>query len=61
LNYFWLHVWRRFGLQLNQTHRDQANSSDYVMTQIDSTKGFGSHQNDVRYSGGVVLRFGERQ
>jgi hypothetical protein len=28
------------------------------MTQIDSTKGFGSHQNDVRYSGGVVLRFG---
>ena len=31
---------------------------EYVMTQIDSTKGFGSHQNDVRYSGGVVLRFG---
>ena len=31
---------------------------EYVMTQIDSTKGFGSHQNDVRYSGGVVFRFG---
>ena len=32
---------------------------EYVMTQIDSTKGFGSHQNDVRYSGGVVFRFGK--
>ena len=31
---------------------------EYVMTQIDSTRGFGSHQNDVRYSGGVVFRFG---
>ena len=34
------------------------------MTQFDSanlggsTKGFGNHQNDVRYSGGVVFRFG---
>jgi hypothetical protein len=28
------------------------------MTQIDSTKGFGSHQNDIRHSGGIVLRFG---
>ena len=33
---------------------------EYVMTQIDSTKGFGSHQNDVRYSGGIVIRLGER-
>jgi opacity protein-like surface antigen len=33
---------------------------EYVMTQIDSTKGFGSHQNDVRYSAGVVFRLGER-
>lgn len=33
---------------------------EYVMTQIDSTRGFGSHQNDVRYSAGMVLRFGER-
>ena len=32
--------------------------AEYVMTQIDSTKGFGSHQNDIRYSGGVVFRFG---
>jgi outer membrane protein with beta-barrel domain len=31
---------------------------EYVMTQIDSARGFGSHQNDVRYSGGVVFRFG---
>jgi opacity protein-like surface antigen len=31
---------------------------EYVTTQIDSTKGFGSHQNDVRYSGGDVFRFG---
>jgi len=31
---------------------------EYVMTQIDSTKGFGSHQNDIRHSGGIVLRFG---
>ena len=39
---------------------------EYVTTQFDSaslggsTKGFGSHQNDVRYSGGVVFRFGEK-
>lgn len=39
---------------------------EYVMTQFDSaslggsTKGFGSHQNDVRYSAGVVFRFGEK-
>ena len=32
---------------------------EYVMTQIDSARGFGSHQNDVRYSGGVVFRFGQ--
>ena len=31
---------------------------EYVMTQIDSANGFGSHQNDVRYSAGVVFRFG---
>jgi hypothetical protein len=30
------------------------------MTQIDSTSGFGSHQNDVRYSAGVVLRLGNK-
>src|SRR5271165_3071330 len=39
---------------------------EYVMTQFDSaklsgaTKGFGSHQNDVRYSAGVVFRFGAK-
>ena len=33
---------------------------EYVMTQIDSANGFGSHQNDVRYSAGVVFRFGEK-
>jgi outer membrane immunogenic protein len=39
---------------------------EYVMTQFDSarlggaTRGFGSHQNDVRYSAGVVFRFGEK-
>jgi opacity protein-like surface antigen len=33
---------------------------EYVMTQIDSSRGFGSHQNDVRYSGGVVFRFGSK-
>jgi len=33
---------------------------EYVMTQIDSANGFGSHQNDVRYSAGVVFRIGER-
>jgi hypothetical protein len=37
---------------------------EYVMTQFDSaslggsTKGFGDHQNDIRYSGGVVFKFG---
>jgi opacity protein-like surface antigen len=33
---------------------------EYVMTQIDSTKGFDSHQNDVRYSAGAVFRLGQR-
>lgn len=37
---------------------------EYVMTQFDSaslggsTRGFGDHQNDIRYSGGVVFKFG---
>jgi hypothetical protein len=39
---------------------------EYVMTQFDSanlggsTQGFGSHQNDLRYSAGVVFRLGEK-
>jgi hypothetical protein len=39
---------------------------EYVMTQFNSatlggsTRSFGNHQNDVRYSGGVVFSFGER-
>jgi hypothetical protein len=39
---------------------------EYVTTQFDSarlggsTRGFGGHQNDIRYSAGVVFRFGER-
>jgi hypothetical protein len=37
---------------------------EYVMTQFESaslggsTKGFGAHQNDLRYSAGVVFKFG---
>ena len=30
------------------------------MTQIDSANGFASHQNDIRYSAGVVFQFGEK-
>jgi opacity protein-like surface antigen len=50
------------GLDYNLTNRIAIKpiQVEYVMTQIDSTKGFGSHQNDIRYSGGVVFRFGER-
>jgi hypothetical protein len=33
---------------------------EYVMTQIDSARGFGSHQNDVRYSAGIVFRVGAK-
>jgi opacity protein-like surface antigen len=39
---------------------------EYVMTQFDSaslggsTKGFGDHQNDLRYSAGVVFKFGSK-
>jgi opacity protein-like surface antigen len=33
---------------------------EYVMTQIDSASGFGSHQNDLRYSAGVVFRLGSK-
>ena len=34
---------------------------EYFMTQIGTLTGLGSHQNDVRYSGGVVFKFGERK
>ena len=33
---------------------------EYVKTQINSANGFGSHQNDVRYSGGAVFTFGSK-
>jgi outer membrane immunogenic protein len=33
---------------------------EYVMTQIPATNGFGSHQNDVRYSAGAVFKFGDK-
>ena len=33
---------------------------EYVMTQLNSANGFGSHQNDVRYSAGVVFRLGAK-
>ncbi|HUA83890.1 MAG TPA: outer membrane beta-barrel protein [Bryobacteraceae bacterium] len=33
---------------------------EYVMTQINAANGFGSHQNDVRYSAGVSFQFGEK-
>jgi len=58
----------RRGLDYNLTKRIAIKpiQVEYVMTQFDSaklggaTKTFGNHQNDVRYSGGVVVRFGER-
>ncbi|MGD1095677.1 MAG: outer membrane beta-barrel protein [Bryobacteraceae bacterium] len=33
---------------------------EYVMTQLSSANGFGDHQNDLRYSAGVVLRLGAK-
>ena len=56
------------GLDYNLTRRIAIKpiQVEYVMTQFDSarlggsTQGFGSHQNDVRYSAGVVFRFGEK-
>ena len=33
---------------------------EYVMTQFPSALGFGSHQNDLRYSAGVVFRLGAK-
>ncbi len=33
---------------------------EYLMTQFNSTNGFGTRQNDVRYSAGITLKFGER-
>lgn len=33
---------------------------EYVMTQLNAANGFGSHQNDVRYSAGVVFRVGSK-
>jgi outer membrane immunogenic protein len=56
------------GLDYNLTKRIAIKpiQVEYVMTQFDSaklsgaTRGFGSHQNDVRYSAGVVFRFGDK-
>jgi outer membrane immunogenic protein len=56
------------GLDYNLTKRIAIKpiQVEYVMSQFDSaklggsTKAFGSHQNDIRYSAGVVFRFGEK-
>lgn len=56
------------GLDYNWTKRISIKpiQVEYVMTQLDSaalggsTKGFGNHQNDVRYSAGVVFKFGQQ-
>jgi len=33
---------------------------EYVLTRLDSANGFGGHQNDIRYSAGVVFRLGSK-
>jgi outer membrane immunogenic protein len=56
------------GLDYNLTKRIAIKpiQVEYLMTQLDSPKltgvdrNFGNHQNDVRYSAGIVFRFGER-
>jgi outer membrane immunogenic protein len=50
------------GLDYNLTKRVSIKpiQVEYVMTQIPATNGFGSHQNDVRYSAGVVFKIGEK-
>jgi len=56
------------GLDYNLNHRISIKpiQVEYVMTQFDSAalggsnKSFGGHQNDVRYSAGVVFKFGEK-
>ena len=34
--------------------------AEYVMTELQANNGFGSRQNDVRFSAGVAFRFGEK-
>jgi hypothetical protein len=56
------------GLDYNLTHRISIKpiQVEYVMTQFDSaslggsTQSFGGHQNDIRYSAGVVFKFGDK-
>jgi hypothetical protein len=54
------------GLDYNLTKRISVKpiQVEYVMTQLDTAalgvKHFGNHQNDVRYSAGVVFKFGQR-
>jgi peptidoglycan-associated lipoprotein len=56
------------GLDYNLNHRISIKpiQVEYVMTQFDSAslggsnKGFGGHQNDIRYSAGVVFKFGQK-
>ena len=33
---------------------------EYVMTRLPNALGFGGHQNDIRYSAGVVFRIGSK-
>jgi hypothetical protein len=50
------------GLDYNFNHRISFKpiQLEYVMTQLNSMNGFGGHQNDMRYSAGVVFKFGEK-
>jgi hypothetical protein len=56
------------GLDINMTEHISIKpiQVEYLTTQFDSarlggsTQGFGDHQNDIRYSGGVVFKFGTR-
>jgi hypothetical protein len=56
------------GVDFNWTNRISIKpiQVEYVMTQFDSaalggsTKGFGDHQNDLRYLAGVVMKFGSK-
>jgi opacity protein-like surface antigen len=50
------------GIDYNLNHRFSVKpiEVEYLLTEMNDKTGFGSRQNDIRYSAGIVFKFGEK-
>jgi len=50
------------GIDYNFNHRISFKpiQVEYLLTEVNDKQGFGSRQNDIRYSAGIVFKFGEK-